>query len=116
LPVASRAGSLPESAAPAGVTATVFTAASPKPKFVLAAAAVVAPVPPFATGTVFSVATDPRPRFVLAPAAVLAPVPPKVMGKMELIVFTVARMSWETLTHLEPVPASTSASDAVISG
>ncbi|GLV28202.1 hypothetical protein TomTYG75_07250 [Sphingobium sp. TomTYG75] len=46
--------------------------------FAKAEAAVVAPVPPLATGTVLSVAALPSPRFVRASAAVVAPVPPEL--------------------------------------
>ena len=71
----------------------------PRPRFVLASAAVEAPVPPSATvmsvmpvtlppvidtALEFCVAIVPRPRFVLASAAVEAPVPPSIMAKSEV--------------------------------
>ena len=68
----------------------------PRPRLVLAPAAVLAPVPPDAKGTdevnpkilppvictllADCVAMVPRPRLVLASAAVLAPVPPDASG------------------------------------
>jgi hypothetical protein len=72
----------PEVIAPVMVKAAkVGLSPEPTPKAVLAFGAVVAPVPPFAIGAVFSIASVPSPSAVLAPDAVLAPVPPLVMDK-----------------------------------
>ena len=86
------------------VTLVLVRAARPSPRFVLAVAAFVAPVPPFSTGIIEFVdvvdmpkaarkslvvalvrAARTKPRFVLAIPTLVVPVPPLVIGTTGLV-------------------------------
>ena len=86
-------------------------------RFVRAAAAVVAPVPPFATGT--APVVSPSPRRLRSAWADVTPVPPRAIPRVPLPIFDASRLGISDATKLLffpilPPPSAVHASDAVV--